>query len=1514
MEKGISLIIDLTDSSKLDELISNCIDKYTDLPVELLIIDKTGNKDVCRQIISKYATTAFIRHIRCHVISTPSSEYAQKASFKTIVYINNLEDSIKTCKVHEIDLKKSNKVGQYPMGKEYGGDTRISTIKSGEKSKTISTKNKFKPELLNNETLQLLDSAKTANVRALKSEYKKKGLDRISDNFALYRIIGNDLYPRHKKGQSLENLRFILKNEPKLKNCEKIYVVNRIINNEDEKAIIKLLEVHKQHYLRIPFQPSEYKTIGFDTGCLPDPGYLFSREFERLIPEKQARLIGAVYRLKNNYVMNNNGARNFALNHGKEIAKWVLPWDGNCFITSSAWESVRSSVCNSPYLKYFAVPMARVTNNNQLLIDDFIPDPVEEPQLIFRSDSKESFNENYCYGRRPKVELFWRLGIPGKWDKWKNDPWDQKPGPLSEEAYQFGVAGWVARLFSGMELLEKDNRESFLKRGVARLDSIITTLRKTDVLISNMTCNSLTSFRSDILEKELECYHSNKDFVLSKLIKSLISNADDALTRGTYSVTDKTTLPPSNNPNDYWHPAPYFWPNPDEAGGLPYVRRDGERVPGTRLYEPDSDRYDRTRLQRVFDDSTILALAWNFTEKKVYSKHAIRILDRFFVNETTRMNPHLKYSQVRMGHNDNMGTNHGIIEMKDMYYYLDAVRLLRQSIDNKVLNLFTGWLSNYMEWLIESSQGKKECKAKNNHGTYYDLQVAAIASFMGETNVLYDTLIRSQTRISQQFLPDGSQPEELNRTNTAHYCCFNFQGWLNLAALASKWGVDLWSYKAKNGASLISGAKWLLSHMGKQWPYRQMEEFDYERFYPIWFGVNTSVSFDFVITKADQLLDSYYKIKPLFYPHDGIKPYWNLGSIEGIEKSANISSTQLLYPKIQKVECDDNKRQAEIDIDKYKRRLFSIGFVDKTINDLRRLIDQKNSSVYKTLAAWELARWYANQRNKKDAERSLIYISLAIDNEKNIKYLNRAAILKSECFDIIGDVNKAKVSINKALISGSTADLYLAASNLETSTTEKLMYINRALQLQGISEITLDISNNHSLYDSLRGMNKSTRISRKGIDLPKVSIIIPAYNAENHIRTTLDSLLIQSWTNLEIIVVDDCSTDNTVTVVENYVKNHPIIKLLKTKSNSGPYVARNLALDHATGEYVTCNDADDWSHPQKIEKQVLHLFENPSAVANTSEQARATTDLKFFRRGNYGRLVFENMSSLMFRREPIKEHLGYWDSVRFGADNEFIRRIRRVFGKQALVNIPTGPLSFQRQSSNSLTGNEVFGYHGYYMGARLEYYESLTQYHDTSKSFYYEFPQKNRPFPVPEPMLPEREVNADNRRHFDLIIASDFRLSGDTLYSNIDDLRKERKTSFRTGLIQMSTYNVDPRIKIKPEIRKFIDGNHTQLIVYGEKISCDLMIIRNPAVLQEWQRFVPDVIAKKICIIINQLPKNKYSCNSKINYDITKCYQNLKKYFRKSGIWCPINSKIKKALYEYHNKEITSITISDELL
>src|SRR5699024_8253132 len=249
----------------------------------------------------------------------------------------------------------------------------------------------------------------------------------------------------------------------------------------------------------------------------------------------------------------------------------------------------------------------------------------------------------------------------------------------------------------------------------------------------------------------------------------------------------------------------------------------------------------------------------------------------------------------------------------------------------------------------------------------------------------------------------------------------------------------------------------------------------------------------------------------------------------------------------------------------------------------------------------------------------------------------------------------------------------------------------------------------------------------------------------------IDSILSQTWKNIELLVVDDCSSDNTREVVERYAEKDDRVKLLSTVGNSGPYVARNIALKEATGDFVTINDADDWSHPEKIETQANHLMDNEDIIANTSAHARLTEELKLHRRGTPGTYIFSNMSSLMFRRRQVLENIGYWDTVRFAADSEYKKRIAAVIGNSAVKDLDSCSLSIWRQSAGSLTSSSAFGYKRYLMSIRKEYAEVHRRFHNNTDrlALFYPYIQIDSRYPVPEPLWTKKEEKTVGYRYFD---------------------------------------------------------------------------------------------------------------------------------------------------------------------
>ncbi|MDC7286906.1 glycosyltransferase family 2 protein [Blautia schinkii] len=117
-----------------------------------------------------------------------------------------------------------------------------------------------------------------------------------------------------------------------------------------------------------------------------------------------------------------------------------------------------------------------------------------------------------------------------------------------------------------------------------------------------------------------------------------------------------------------------------------------------------------------------------------------------------------------------------------------------------------------------------------------------------------------------------------------------------------------------------------------------------------------------------------------------------------------------------------------------------------------------------------------------------------------------------------------------------------------------------------------------------------------------VSVVTPVYNAGKVIDKTLESIFNQTYKKIEIVLVDDCSKDNSREVIEKYKEKHPEILYYCQETNQGAGAARNKALELAKGQYVAFLDADDMWHPEKIEKQINLLKKKNGAFSYTAIQ------------------------------------------------------------------------------------------------------------------------------------------------------------------------------------------------------------------------------------------------------------------------------------------------------------------------
>jgi len=577
-----------------------------------------------------------------------------------------------------------------------------------------------------------MDFVRPAARNLAEKELTDSELKRLSPKIALMRILGNDLPPRHDAQQTLNNVRYILENEPNFPNTRKVWVFNRIISEEKIAELRRLIEAHPGHeILTIPFRPDDYARQDYDFNSFHTPNYVFVKGWSKIGTYDQ------YYHHKNLYIINNNGARNFALAQGKlGGATWILPFDGNSFFPLTNWKHLVRDLGRSDSTHYLVIPMVRVggSNSNLAALAKQDLESYEEPQVAFRKDATEVFDETLRYGRRPKIELLNRIGMwnMGTWKllPWE-DPWVQNPEAAAHATIS---TTWVARLSSGTNsTLESD----MASRGSSRSRGIRTIANSLDVAraLTAWNVSQPLFYHLDVLVKQRRV-----------IAAGTASEGLGAVVRALREEADKI---------------------------MPVLKSPKLTVPADRL---------PAAVQQRLQNITILTLASFFFDKKREPDSFGMVAAAALTSLTSSSSPFSPEPVV------GKPLSGALLKSIDLHYAVDALKIMEitGAMTPEQSLVVRGWLEKYHAW----AEGKQKEFFYDLHtpSTVFHLQQGVLASLANDTKGFLWKASFAKARLLAHASGRGPEGDWDSFVT-------NLQCYVELAKMGQAVNVDLWGYR-----------------------------------------------------------------------------------------------------------------------------------------------------------------------------------------------------------------------------------------------------------------------------------------------------------------------------------------------------------------------------------------------------------------------------------------------------------------------------------------------------------------------------------------------------------------------------------------------------------------------------------------------------------------------------------------------------------------------------------------------
>lgn len=268
---------------------------------------------------------------------------------------------------------------------------------------------------------------------------------------------------------------------------------------------------------------------------------------------------------------------------------------------------------------------------------------------------------------------------------------------------------------------------------------------------------------------------------------------------------------------------------------------------------------------------------------------------------------------------------------------------------------------------------------------------------------------------------------------------------------------------------------------------------------------------------------------------------------------------------------------------------------------------------------------------------------------------------RAACFLALGEAAAADALLDAAMRSAERSILFAAASARVGNWKGARTWINAAFAATRLApplDAALETPFTLADFAADAGAPKAGG--------PRVSIVTPVFNAADTIGMAVGSLLWQSWTELEVIVVDDGSTDGSHDLAKALASSDPRVKVIRNPGPKGPSGARNAGISAASGDYIGFHDADDWAHPSRIARQVEAMTAGGAAAAVSKHFRLAADGVPVSPR--VLPMVRLAPISLLARADTVR-NAGPWEDSPVGADSEFLARLDLLNGRRNVVRL-----------------------------------------------------------------------------------------------------------------------------------------------------------------------------------------------------------------------------------------------------